>query len=161
MPCSGGWTSGGGGGNVLVFHYPYEEDAEILKSVLKRHGTVLGVHYQSYQVSMSVRVLGWYAWSEMGPSPVFLISGGTCVKFGIMGRTSFVIFVGRATSLATVPLRASAVPATKKGIMLETVQMLEAMIGGILQLMMGTPLKLWILSWVRVVHPLKTLETIS
>ena len=36
------------GQNVLVFHFPYEEDVEILKDAMKSFGTVVGVRYQSY-----------------------------------------------------------------------------------------------------------------
>ena len=123
---------GGGprGGNVLMFHFPYEEDVEILKNAMKCFGTVVGVRYQSYpsvDVHTGTRLVRMI---RNGPIPVSLMLAVTCVKFGIAGSPSCAIFVGEAMSRATVPLKESAAHATKRGTMLGIVLMLGMTTGG-------------------------------
>ena len=79
---------GGGprGENVLVFHFPYEENVEILKSAMKCFGTVVGVRYQSYpsvDVHTGTRLVGMI---RNGPIPRFLDVGGYLCKVWYRGQ---------------------------------------------------------------------------
>ena len=79
---------GGGprGENVLVFHYPYEEDVEILKDAMKHFGTVAGVRYQSYpsvDVHTGTRLVRMI---RNGPIPRFLDVGGYLCKVWYRGQ---------------------------------------------------------------------------
>ena len=79
---------GGGprGENVLVFHFPYEEDVEILKNAMKCFGTVVGVRYQSYpsvDVHTGTRLVRMI---RNGPIPRFLDVGGYLCKVWYRGQ---------------------------------------------------------------------------
>ena len=78
--------SGPRGENVLVFHYPYEEDVEILKDVMKRFGMVVTVRYQSYpsvDVHTGTRLVRMI---RNGPIPRFLDVGGYLCKVWYRGQ---------------------------------------------------------------------------
>ena len=122
---------GGGprGENVLVFHYPYERDEETLKTGLNRFGSVLSVRHQSYpsvDVHTGTRLVRMV---RNGRIPRFLNFGDHQCKVWYRGQPIKCDICGRVTSLATAPLRASAIPASKRGILLGIVQTLVLMIG--------------------------------
>ena len=82
-PVLGGGPSGE---NVLVFHFPYEEDVEILKDAMKRFGMVVGVRYQSYpsvDVHNGTRLVRMI---RNGPIPRFLDVGGYLCKVWYRGQ---------------------------------------------------------------------------
>ena len=82
-PVLGGGPSGE---NVLVFHFPYEEDVEILKDAMKRFGMVVGVRYQSYpsvDVHNGTRLVHMI---RNGPIPRFLDVGGYLCKVWYRGQ---------------------------------------------------------------------------
>ena len=148
-PVLGGGPSGE---NVLVFHFPYEEDVEILKDAMKRFGMVVGVRYQSYpsvDVHNGTRLLRMI---RNGPIPRFLDVGGYLCKVWYRGQPIvYDICGGGVMFRTTVPLRGSAAYATKRGTMLGIVQVLQVTIGGMwwmlqlicLVLLVG---KVWILN---------------
>ena len=119
------------GKNVLVFHFPYEEDVEILKDAMKRFGTVVGVRYQSYpgvDVHTGTRIVRMI---RNGPIPRFLDVGGYLCKVWYRGQPIECDICGGGLMFrATVPLRESATYATKRGTMLGIVQVLGLTIGG-------------------------------
>ena len=127
-PVLGGGPSGE---NVLVFHFPYDEDVEILKDAMKRFGTVVGVRYQSYpsvDVHTGTRLVRMI---RNGPIPRFLDVGGYLCKVWYRGQPIvYDICGGGVMFRTTVPLRESAAYATKRGTMLGIVQVLEMTIGG-------------------------------
>ena len=71
---------------MLVFHFPYEEDVEILKDAIKRFGMVVGVRYQSYpsvDVHTGTRLVRMI---RNGPIPRFLDVGGYLCKVWYCGQ---------------------------------------------------------------------------
>ena len=138
------------GENVLAFHFPYEEDVEILKDAMKSFGTVVGVRYQSYpsvDIHNGTRLVRMI---RNGPIPRFLDVGGYLCKVWYCGQPSCAIFVVGVMFGATVPLRESAAFATKKVTMLGIVPMLGVTIGGMWMLLLIRPVLLvgtvWILN---------------
>ena len=74
------------GENVLVFHFLYEEDVEILKDAMKSFGTVVGVRYQSYpsvDIHTGTRLV---CMIRNGPIPRFLDVGGYLCKVWYCGQ---------------------------------------------------------------------------
>ena len=93
---------GGGpkGENVLVFHFPYEEDAVILKDAMKSFGTVVGVRYQSYpgvDVHTGTRLVRMI---RNGPIPRFLDVGGYLCKVWYRGQPIVCDICGGGSCLA-------------------------------------------------------------
>ena len=74
------------GENVLVLHFPYEEDVEILKDATKSFGTVVGVRYQSYP-SVDIHTgTGLVRMIRNGLIPRFLDVGGYLCKVWYCGQ---------------------------------------------------------------------------
>ena len=93
------------GENVLAFHFPYEEDVEILKDAMKSFGTVVGVRYQSYpsvDIHNGTRLVRMI---RNGPIPRFLDVGGYLCKVWYCGQPILCDICGGGHVSCNCPLK--------------------------------------------------------